>query len=157
MSARSKKPSKKTGKKSRRKVACRAAKMKQPSKVMVDRPFDPAILKQAERITYSYRILLERDNGDWVGSAVEFPNVFGDGSTANECVRNTSEALIGAVAHMLEQGQRPPDASRRTEQVNIRLTRREKLALETAVVREGYRGLSDFVRSAALDSAEAVG
>jgi uncharacterized protein (DUF1778 family) len=55
---------------------------------------------------------------------------------------------------MLERGQAPPAAAgRRTEQVNIRLTPEEKLTLEEESERKGFRGLSDFVRAAALASA----
>jgi uncharacterized protein (DUF1778 family) len=57
---------------------------------------------------------------------------------------------------MLEQGQSPPPPASeemRVEQVNVRLTAEEKLALETAAQSKGYKGLSDFVRAAALTAA----
>jgi hypothetical protein len=83
------------------------------------------------------------------------PHVFGDGKTPAECVENVREALVGAVAHMLEQDQRPPTPARegtRTEQVNVRLTAEEKAILEATARRKGFKGLSDFIRAAALES-----
>jgi hypothetical protein len=84
------------------------------------------------------------------------PHVFGNGKTPEECVNNTREALIGAVAYLLEQDQRLPASARegtRTEQVNVRLTADEKILPETAARRKGFQGLSDFLRAAALDAA----
>lgn len=140
MSGKSRKSSKKN----------KAAKVKNEG--VLDRPFDPDILKRAEAIVHTYRIILESDEeGGWIGSTIELPNVFGGGNTPDECVRDTHEALIGAVAHMLELGQRPPESSARTVQVNIRLTPEEKLVLRSAARRNGFKGLSDYVRSAALE------
>ena len=82
--------------------------------------------------------------------------MFGDGKTVNECVKDTRETLCGAVALMLEQGQRPPSPSRagtRTAQVNVRLTAEEKALLEGTAKQRGYSGLSDFIRPVAIESA----
>jgi len=80
------------------------------------------------------------------------PTVFADGQTPDACVRAVREALTVAVATMLENGKRPPtSANRRSVQVNIRLTPDEKLALEEAASRMGFKGLSDFIRHAALN------
>lgn len=60
--------------------------------------------------------------------------------------------MVG-VAVMLEAGQTPPLAAceeQRTQQINIRLTAEERLLIESAAKRRGYRGISDFVRTAAL-------
>jgi uncharacterized protein (DUF1778 family) len=54
---------------------------------------------------------------------------------------------------MIESGQTPPapaSENKRTEQINVRLTPEEKLTLEEAARSKGYRGISDFVRSASL-------
>ena len=54
---------------------------------------------------------------------------------------------------MLEEGQSPPPPASegvRTEQVNIRFSAEEKLALETAARQHGFRSVSDYVRAAAL-------
>jgi uncharacterized protein (DUF1778 family) len=63
--------------------------------------------------------------------------------------------MITAVATMLEDGDTPPPPASdamRSEQVNVRLTAEERLALETAAQRHGFRGLSDFIRNAALNA-----
>ena len=63
------------------------------------------------------------------------------------------EILTTAVAYMLEVGEVPPAAAsenKRTEQINIRLTVEEKLLLEERARSKGFRGISDFVRSASL-------
>jgi len=89
----------------------------------------------------------------YIGHPVELPNVFDDGSTPDECVRKVREAAISAVAYLLESGQTPPapaSENKRTEQINVRLTAREKMSIEAAARRDGYQGVSDFVRSAAL-------
>ena len=52
-----------------------------------------------------------------------------------------------------EQGETPPPPAgegARTEQVNIRFSAEERLALETAARQQGFRGVSDYVRAAAL-------
>jgi hypothetical protein len=57
---------------------------------------------------------------------------------------------------LLEQGQNPPapaSEGTRTQQVNVRLTSEGKLLLESTAKRKGFKGLSDFIRTAALESA----
>ncbi|KAA0212955.1 MAG: ribbon-helix-helix protein, CopG family [Cyanobacteria bacterium CYA] len=57
---------------------------------------------------------------------------------------------------MLELGQQPPAPARegkRDQQVNIRLTSEEKMRLEEASRREGFRSLSDFLRASGLNRA----
>jgi predicted RNase H-like HicB family nuclease len=121
----------------------------------VDRPFAPRVWKEAERIAEAYQIILHCEDGHWYGRGLELPHVFGDGKTVDQCMEDTREALCGAVACMIEQGQRPPAAARagtRTQQVNVRLTAEEKAMLETTAKRKGFNGLSDFIRAAAMES-----
>ena len=121
----------------------------------IDRPFAAQLLKDAGRIAADYQVILNCQDGHWYGRGLELPRVFGDGKTADECIQDTQEALRGAVAFMLEQGQRPPTPARegtRTQQVNVRLTAEEKAVLETTAKRKGFKGLSDFLRAAALDT-----
>ena len=57
---------------------------------------------------------------------------------------------------LLERGQRPPAPARqgtRTQQVNVRLTAEEKAVLEATAKNQGFKGLSDLLRAAALDAA----
>jgi predicted RNase H-like HicB family nuclease len=121
----------------------------------IDRPFAPHVLKEAKRIAAAYQVILHCEDGHWYGRGLELPNVFGDGKSVNQCMEDTREALLGAVALMIEQGQKPPAAARagtRTQQVNVRLTPEEKVMLETTAKRKGFNGLSDFIRAAAMES-----
>jgi predicted RNase H-like HicB family nuclease len=125
------------------------------SSAALDRPFDSKVLRQAKEIAARYRLILEPDDDiGFVGRALEMPTVFADGRTPNECIRATQEALTAAVATMLEAGDRPPAAAspaRRQAQINIRVSAEEKLVLEETARRNGFRGVSDFVRTVALD------
>lgn len=122
----------------------------------LDRPFDPKIIERARAIVSRYRIVLEpHEKLGYIGSAIEMPNGFADGKTPEQCVAATREALTFAVATMIEMGKRPPvDRGQRSMQVNIRLTAHEKLILEDAAARRGFRGISDFLRTAALEKSE---
>lgn len=123
------------------------------------RPFDPAILAKARVIADRYRIVLEREDGWWYGHGLELPGAGGDGATAEAAVADTREALVTVAAYMLEKGERPPAPAgegRRTEQVNIRLTAEERWRLESRSQGQGFRGLSDYVRAAALAEPQTV-
>ena len=101
-------------------------------------------------------IWLEED-GDWYGRGVELPNTFDDGKTAADCVKKVQQALVGTITWI--EGQTPPppaSAGVRTEQINIRLTAEEKLALETAARQHGDAGISDYVHTAALEKVGSV-
>ena len=81
------------------------------------------------------------------------PYAMSDGDTIEKCVANTFDATASGIAVMLEAGQTPPAPAhegKRDQQVNIRLTAEEKLRLEGLASRDGFRSLSDYVRSAAL-------
>jgi predicted RNase H-like HicB family nuclease len=122
----------------------------------IDRPFSAQVLKEARRIAAEYQIIVHCEAGHWYGRSLELPHVFGDGKTVEQCIQDAQEALCGAVACMLEQGQMPPAPARegtRTQQVNVRLTAEEKAVLETTAKHKGFKGLSDFLRAAALDAA----
>jgi predicted RNase H-like HicB family nuclease len=117
------------------------------------RPFDPRILRQARQIAKSYEVVVWQEEGYYYGHGVELPTSFGGGKTVEACVKDTREAFVLTVAVLLEEGKAPPPPAReemRTEQVNVRLTAREKLQLEAAAKQKGFRGVSDYVRSAAL-------
>lgn len=124
----------------------------------LDRPFDPKVLERARAVANRYRIMLEADEDvGFVGSAVEMPHVYADGRTPDACVAATREALAAVAANQMERGQTPPapaSQQRREEQVNVRLTAQEKMLLEEAARSKGFRGLSDFMRNAALSNAD---
>ena len=121
----------------------------------LDQPFKESILRKAKKTIADYRIILERNERlGFIGSSVELPTVFADAKTPEKCYRATQEALMVAVATMIECGQRPPQpasAKKRTEQVNVRLTSEEKMLLTNAASSLGFKGISDFIRSTSLN------
>ena len=83
------------------------------------------------------------------------PGAMGDGKTPGKCVIATREAMVSALASMLEEGERPPapaSSGLRSMQVNVRLTAEEKALLESAAHNRGFNGLSDFIRSVAIEA-----
>jgi predicted RNase H-like HicB family nuclease len=122
-------------------------------KKALDRPFDEAVLAKAKTVADRYKIVLELEEGVWYGHGLEMPTVFGDGRTAEAAVRDTREAMVTAVAYLIEKGQTPPAPAReghRSVQVNVRLTPEEKAVLESRARGRGFRGLSDFIRAEVL-------
>ncbi|MCE7969712.1 MAG: hypothetical protein DYG94_13350 [Leptolyngbya sp. PLA3] len=105
----------------------------------------------------SYQLVLsEEPEVGYLGRTVELPLAMADGKTLETCVKATLEATAAVIATMLELGQQPPAPARegkRDQQVNIRLTSEEKMRLEEASRREGFRSLSDFLRASGLNRA----
>ena len=100
-------------------------------------------------------MVIHLEDGEYYGEALELPGVMNDGRTPAECVTNTLEILTTTVATMLERGEIPPlpaSDERRDEQVNVRLSKLEKLTFEEAARSRGFRGLSDFMRTATMNS-----
>lgn len=120
------------------------------------KPFKESIVRKARKIVADYRIILERNERlGFIGSSVEIPTVFTDAQTPEKCYKAVQDALMVAVATMIECGQRPPQPASmglRTEQVNVRLTAEEKLLFANAAMNLGFKGVSDFIRSTALNS-----
>lgn len=128
----------------------------------IDAPFDAELLRQAEELAPKYRIIVkdEPEYGGCSGTVLEMPNVFAFAKTPNQCISKTRQMLGTAIAFLLEQGQRPPapaTENKRTEQVNVRLTADERYQIEEAARQEGFRGLSDFVRTTTLDAVRGKG
>lgn len=121
----------------------------------LSRPFAPSVLARAREIAQQYRLVIEADDEvGFFGCTVEMPLVMADGRTVQACARNVLDATIASVATLLERDERPPSPARearRDQQINIRLSAEEKLRLEGLAAREGFRSISDFVRSSALD------
>jgi predicted RNase H-like HicB family nuclease len=117
---------------------------------------DPVLLARARKIAEQYRIILEPDeDAGYIGHPLELPGCYDDGKTPDECVANVIDAATTLVAYMFEEGRTPPvpaTEAKRTEQINVRLTEEEKLRIEAAAKRDGFRGISDFVRAAAIAS-----
>lgn len=121
----------------------------------IDRPVAAKVLAEARRIAGRYQVILSCEEGHWFGRGLELPHTFADAATPNRCVAKTREALASSVAYLLENDQKPPaPASERVRslQVNVRLTPEERVVLEATARRKGFKGLSDFIRAAALDA-----
>jgi predicted RNase H-like HicB family nuclease len=119
----------------------------------IDRPFEPKILKRAQEMSSRYQVVLQFEDGEYFGRCLEMPLIMGDGKTADACVENVRQALAATLAYMLEEGQTPPSPAAeqtRNQQVNIRLTGAEREILEQTAHRKGFRGISDYMRHAAL-------
>jgi len=117
------------------------------------KPFEDNILATAKTIAEKYEIILAFEDNEYYGRGLEMPYVFADGKTPDECVQKTKEALVAAVAHLLERGQSVPSPTKegkRTEQVNIRLTPEEKTIFSAYAKAYGFKGLADFFRSQVL-------
>ncbi len=130
-----------------------SAKLKNSKGQALDRPFAPHILAKARQTVGGYEIVIALEDGQWFGHGLELPGARGDGKTPQAAVADTREAMIGVVAYMLEQGQRPPEPARqgnRSVQINIRVTPEEKAVLESRSRSKGFRGLSDFIRTSVL-------
>jgi predicted RNase H-like HicB family nuclease len=122
-------------------------------KMPIDRPFKKEVKDLAHEIVDNYQIILDNEDGEFYGRGLEMPNVYGEGKTANACVKSTREALFAAVATMIEMNETPPlpaHDNARTEQVNIRLSLIEKDVLKALAKSHGFRGLGDFIRTRAL-------
>lgn len=119
----------------------------------LDRPFASDVLARAEAAVADYQFVLRQEGGEWFGNGLEMPEAVGDGKDVAACVRSIRSAMVSVAAYMIEQGQEPPPAARegvRTEQINVRLSASERLALDTKARQHGHKGISDFVRSSLL-------
>jgi predicted RNase H-like HicB family nuclease len=121
----------------------------------LSRPFDRATWARATELAAQYKVVIETNDAGtgYVGYTIEMPFTFGEGSTSAACFRDTLQAAALGIATLLESNQRPPSPTRegkREQQLNVRLSSDEKLRLEAAAERDGFRSVSDFVRSAAL-------
>ncbi len=78
-------------------------------------------------------------DGVSVGSSRDFPGVAVDADTEAECLAILTDARVTAVALTMHRGQQPPtpliDADVATEQVNVRVSAREKSLLTEAAER----------------------
>lgn len=113
-------------------------------------------MKRARNLADKYQVVMRHVDGEWFGHALELPGTMSDGSNPTTCIKNVKEAMALTLVSMIEDGEPlppPADSNIRTQQVNIKLTAEERLRLETAAKQQGYRGLSDYVRSAALAQA----
>src|SRR5437762_3342288 len=100
----------------------------------LSRPFAPEVRRRAAAVAARYQVVVWAADGEYYGRGVEMPGVMADGKTPGACVAAVRRALTAAVATAIERGETPPPPAAegaRTEQVNVRLSPEEKLALET--------------------------
>ena len=64
----------------------------------------PIPYPEAERLVQQYQVVLHCEEGHWYGRGLEFPKVFADGETTDECVVETRKAMQGVVAFLIESG-----------------------------------------------------
>lgn len=120
-----------------------------------DAPGD-VVVKRARQIAAGYRLLIERDlAGGYVGSCVELPTAFAHGDTIEECAAATQDAILGGVVALLELGRQPPERSKRSAQINIRVTPYERMLLQEAAGGAGQR-VSEYVRTVAIERSRSV-
>ena len=119
------------------------------------KPFKDSVLNKARGIVTGYHIVIEENEElGFVGSSVEIPTVSVIRNTPAKCYTAAQEALKVAVATMIECGKTPPQAfsaKKRNVQINIRVNGEEKLLLASASKMLGFKGLSDFVRTSAIE------
>ena len=117
---------------------------------------DPQLLVRAREIASEYRAVIERDGeGGFVANSLEMPSVYSQGKTAEACFKLLMEALTQAVAMRLQNGKVPPRSGKLmlTEQLNLRITTEEKVLVEAAASRLGFRGVSEYIRHVLLKRA----
>ena len=121
----------------------------------VDRPFEKKLLAEATQRAEAYSVTLHQEDGDWYGTITEMDNVMNHGRTPTAAVKAAREMLVTVLAFMAEEGQTPPPpmSDVRDRQVNVRVSGYEKQRLERSAKAAGFRGVSDFVRHAALEKA----
>ena len=119
------------------------AKSRKSSKA-IDRPFAADVLRRAAELARQYQVILEFDDGEWFGRGLELPGAMGDGKTPDKCVAATRDAMVSAVASMLEDGDRPPTPATSGKSArcrwNVRLTGRQKAILESTAHSRGFNG-----------------
>lgn len=127
----------------------------------IDPVRDRDLIARAEAAARDYRIVLDAtDSGGFIGSVAEMPGVMAEGRSAEECVEFTRRALVIGIMALLRRGHTPVPSLkqrrregelRREDQLNLRLSADEKRMLEQAARKQGFRSVSEFVRTRALE------
>jgi predicted RNase H-like HicB family nuclease len=127
----------------------------------LSKPFKPTLLNKAQSVVSGYHLVIEENEElGYLGSSVEIPTVSVSAKTLAKCYAATQEALKITVATMFECGKTPPQAfsaKKRNVQINIRINGEEKLLLTSASKRLGFKGLSDFIRTIAIERIQTIG
>lgn len=125
-----------------------------PKTRTLEKTFDQITSARAREIAEQYRVVLEPNEDSWLGWSLEMPGVLAEGETKEKCLSEIYKALTFTLSVLLREGETPPtplkERERRSIQVNVRLSPGEKLILEQAARRQGFKGLADFLRFAGL-------
>ena len=122
------------------------------------RPFNPAVEEQARQIVSRYKMYVEwvEDEQRYFAGCEEYGYLCGDGPTRAAAIDMATEGMVGAVACTLDGGETPPvplaDAPPHepAAHVDVVVSKAELSDLEDAARREGFRGVGDYLRHAAL-------
>ncbi|MEM9754149.1 MAG: type II toxin-antitoxin system HicB family antitoxin [Planctomycetota bacterium] len=108
--------------------------------------------REAQERAEHYQINVFTDDGLWYGRIVEMPSVMNHGKTPAAAIKAARELLATTLAYHIEESLPivPPISETRDRQINVRVSGYEKQALERAAKQQGFRGIGDFVRHAAL-------
>lgn len=111
-----------------------------------------AILRRAKEMSARYRLTLEQTGtGEYQARLAELPGLRIYGVSASEAEQRGRDALVVAIATMLEVGAAPPPPlAERRAQVNVRLSQEDRAFLESISRERGFSSLSEFVREAAM-------
>lgn len=107
---------------------------------------------RAAAIARHYQFVFRESDDGWVGRAVEMPGVVMQHEAMDACAQRLRAGVQRAIVHMLQRGEVPPVSGKRTVQVNVRFTAEEKLGMEASAYREGFSGVSEFIRHKVLKS-----
>ncbi|MGB7159766.1 MAG: DUF1778 domain-containing protein [Tepidisphaeraceae bacterium] len=100
-------------------------------------------------------MVIRRESDGYFGRGLELPGALGNGATPAGCLASTKASMVAVVAFMLERGETPPPAASdetKLVQLNVRISAGEKVMFEEAARQHG-QGLSEFIRSAAVERA----
>lgn len=131
---------------------------KTSTKESLDQPFSATVWRRATEVAGKYGMLVGASDNRFFAKCVEMPGIVVFGKTAEDAIEALHEPLTIAIASLLEADRKVPAPmveGKRESQVNVKLTAEERVVVEAAAKREGFTGLSDFFRHAALRLARA--
>lgn len=123
-------------------------------KLRHDGPLPKHLRAEAARIAREYRFQVEHEGGEYFMRSVELPGVVGRAKTLADCEAKANESLIVTLGTMMAVGITPPVPFKdRRCQLNLRLSRAQRAAIEAAARQAGARDISTFARDVLLRAA----
>lgn len=120
-------------------------------------PFSAAVQRRAAELAARYSLVVSASDEGWSARCVEIPTAFAFAETEERALESARERVRVLLAFMIEQERKlpaPMRESKRDSQVNVKLTAEERMVIEEAARQQGFRGLSDFFRFAAMRVAQ---